>query len=842
MLRRSVRAALALALALPAALAFAAAPADAAATTYQAESATLVGGAVVGADHTGYTGTGFVGGYTDANKGNASTTFSVSAATAGSYTLGLRYADGTGSPRTLSLAVDGGAAQQISLPATTNWDSWSTQTVTISLTAGSHAVAYKFGSSDTGNANLDSLTLTGPASTGGGGTSNGGYEAENAALSGGAVAATDHTGYTGSGFVSGYTDANKGNATTTFTLNATSAGNYALGLRYANGTGVGMTLSLSVDGQGAQQIALPATTNWDTWSSQSTTVALSAGNHTVAYRFGSSDSGNVNLDSLTVTAVAAPPPPTGTRGATLPYTEYEAEAGQSTGSVLAPNRTYSNETSEASGRRAVRLSATGQYVKITLTAATNSLVVRFCIPDSADGTGQTQPLSLYAGSTRLTDLSLSSTYSWLYGDSFGTNDPSKGLPHRFFDETHVLIGSWPAGTVLTLQKDAGDNAAYYDIDLIDTEQVAPAGTQPSGSVSLASYGATANDGTDDTNAFTSAVSAAQGKTLWIPAGTFNINSRINLANVTVTGAGMWYSTLRGTNGKGGLFATGSNVHISNLFINGDNRYRNDSAFDTGIEGNFGSSSGVSAVWIEHTKVGMWIDSGTRGLTVTGMRIRDTFADGVNIHADVQDSSVAQSSFRGTGDDALAMFSEGAPVTRCSFVNDTVQLPLLGNGIGIYGGNGNSATNDTVTDTVYADAGLAVSTRFNPVPFSGTTTVSGVTMTRTGGYEPVGGKYLAGLLVLADTSNITTPVAISYLDILDSTRDGILLRGTSSGRTITGLTLDHVTVNGAGYYGINTDTVTGSATLSYVTVIGASAGGLNNPAGYTFNRGAGNSGF
>jgi len=162
--------------------------------------------------------------------------------------------------------------------------------------------------------------------------------------------------------------------------------------------------------------------------------------------------------------------------------------------VLAPNRTYSNETSEASGRQAVRLSATGQYVKITLTAATNSLVVRFCIPDSADGTGQTQPLGLYAGSTRLTDLSLSSTYSWLYGDSFGTNDPSKGLPHRFFDETHVLIGSWPAGTVLTLQKDAGDNAAYYDIDLIDTEQVAAAGTQPSGSVSLASYGATANDG------------------------------------------------------------------------------------------------------------------------------------------------------------------------------------------------------------------------------------------------------------------------------------------------------------------------------------------------------------
>ena len=53
----------------------------------EAENGTLSGGAVVATDHPGYTGTGFVGGMTDGNKGNAQVAFSVSAATASSYSV-----------------------------------------------------------------------------------------------------------------------------------------------------------------------------------------------------------------------------------------------------------------------------------------------------------------------------------------------------------------------------------------------------------------------------------------------------------------------------------------------------------------------------------------------------------------------------------------------------------------------------------------------------------------------------------------------------------------------------------------------------------------------------------
>ena len=158
-----------------------------------------------------------------------------------------------------------------------------------------------------------------------------------------------------------------------------------------------------------------------------------------------------------------------------------------------------------------------------------------------------------------------------------------------------------------------------------------------------------------------------------------------------------------------------------------------------------------------------------------------------------------------GDDALAMFSEGSPVTNSAFTFDTVQAPMLADRVGIYGGTGNRAENNLLADTVTASAGIAVSTRFGPVPFSGTTTVAHNTLTRTGGYEPNWGSQLGAIWIYADTADITTPVLVTET------------------------------------YGIDLNAA-GSATFSYVAVSGAVSGGLNNLTGYTVVRGAGNSGF
>lgn len=74
-----------------------------------------------------------------------------------------------------------------------------------------------------------------------------------------------------------------------------------------------------------------------------------------------------------------------TRGAKVPFAEVEAEHAHHNGQVIGNDRTYTKLSSEASGRRAVTLSAVGQFVEFTMPVRANSLVLRTSIPDSPDG-------------------------------------------------------------------------------------------------------------------------------------------------------------------------------------------------------------------------------------------------------------------------------------------------------------------------------------------------------------------------------------------------------------------------------------------------------------------------
>ncbi len=378
--------------------------------------------------------------------------------------------------------------------------------------------------------------------------------------------------------------------------------------------------------------------------------------------------------------------------------------------------------------------------------------------------------------------------------------------------------------------------------LLDAEQALAAGTAPTGALSITSYGAVPNNGSDATLAINTAIAAgaAQNKPVWIPVGTFRITAKIDVAGVKVYGARPWYSVIQSTGPRGGFFGTGSNVTLAAFAIFGDVRVRDDNGSDGALDGNFGSGSLIQNLWIEHTKVGLWADSGTNGLYVVGTRIRDTFADGVNIHANVTNVRVDQSTVRNTGDDGLAMFSEGSAVTGSAYTFNTVQAPALANGIGIgiFGGTGNRVEDNIVADTVTAGSGITVGTRFNPVPLSGTTSIRRNTLLRTGGFEDNWNSAIGALWIYADSAPIAAPIVVEDLTVSDSTYQGVLL---SFQKSITQLSFDRVTIAGAGAYGIETN-ATGSASIAHTTVTGAAAGGLLNDGGYTLVRGAGNSGF
>ena len=100
--------------------------------------------------------------------------------------------------------------------------------------------------------------------------------------------------------------------------------------------------------------------------------------------------------------------PSGT-GATVPFTEYEAESASTNGTIIGPSFAQGSLPSEASGREAVQLTATGQYVKFTLTSPANAFDLHYALAQGASGT-----LSVYVNGTKLSqELSLTSAYSYI---------------------------------------------------------------------------------------------------------------------------------------------------------------------------------------------------------------------------------------------------------------------------------------------------------------------------------------------------------------------------------------------------------------------------------------------
>ncbi|WP_435857781.1 CBM35 domain-containing protein [Streptomyces umbrinus] len=124
-------------------------------------------GLATASDHSGYTGTGFLAGFE--NTGDA-LTVDTSVETTGRYRFAVRYANGVAGDsqhkrRTLTLSIDG-TDRTLSLPTTSDWDSWAQAASSVQLDAGRHTISLKRATGDSGNVNIDSLALLQPNSAG----------------------------------------------------------------------------------------------------------------------------------------------------------------------------------------------------------------------------------------------------------------------------------------------------------------------------------------------------------------------------------------------------------------------------------------------------------------------------------------------------------------------------------------------------------------------------------------------------------------------------------------------------------------------------------------------------
>lgn len=566
------------------------------------------------------------------------------------------------------------------------------------------------------------------------------------------------------------------------------------------------------------------------------------------------------------------------RGAAVPYTEYEAEAGDYQGTLLKSDKKrtfgHTNFATESSGRQSVRLDATGQYVEVTSTVPSNSIVVRNSIPDAPGGGGTEATISLYVDDTFVRKLTLSSKHSWLYGDTDSpeglTNRPQADA-RRLFDESNALLGqSYPAGTKFRLQRDAGDSASFYVIDLIDLEQVAPPTAQPAGCTSITAYGAVPNDGIDDTESIQRAVTANQNGDIgcvWIPPGQWRQEQKIltddplnrgqynqvGIRDVTIRGAGMWHSqlyTLTPPQDAGGInhphegnfgFDIDDNTKISDIAIFGSGTIRGgdgNAEGGVGLNGRFGKNTKITNVWLEHANVGVWVGRDYDnipdlwgpgdGVEFTGMRIRNTYADGINFANGTRNSTVFNSSLRYTGDDSLAVWSSkyvknpSVDVGHDNhFRNNTIQMPWRANGIAVYGGYGNTIENNIISDTMNYP-GIMLATDHDPLPFSGQTLIANNALYRTGGAFWGEAQEFGAITLFAAGQDIPG-VTIRDTDIHDSTYDGIQFKsggGAVPGARISNVRIDN-SVNGSGI--LAHGGARGSATLTDVTITGSADG-------------------
>jgi len=491
-------------------------------------------------------------------------------------------------------------------------------------------------------------------------------------------------------------------------------------------------------------------------------------------------------------------------GADMPWTTYEAEGMKTTGLVLGPRYDPNLVETESSGQKCVKLAAAGDFLEFTAGAKANALVIRYSLPDAKEGGGINAGLDLYVNGAKVRALALTSRYSWLYGRYPFSNQPAEGKPRNFYDELRVKGLKIGRDDVIRLQR-ADADAAYCIVDLVDLEDVPGPLPAPANGLSVLDFGADQRGELDATSALRKCVAEAQkqGRPVWVPAGDYKLTGEILVpSSVTVQGAGMWHTTFVGDSSLYEQSArrvrfklAGRNIHLADFSVIGRLNYRNDNEPNDGIVGAGIADSSVSNVWLEHTKVGIWIYNGVN-LLINGCRFRDLIADGVNLCVGTSGTVIQNCTARGTGDDCFAIWPAASDqgfvgqgprsgdnvIRRC-----TGQLTFLANGAAIYGGANNRIEDCRFTD-IGTGCGILISTTFPTSDenrrivnnFSGTTLVSNCELVRCGGYDH-SWAWRGSLQICMDRRSISG-LTVSHVTIQDSISSGmtIVAPGSSKG--------------------------------------------------------------
>uniref|UniRef100_UPI00177E78CE right-handed parallel beta-helix repeat-containing protein n=1 Tax=Catellatospora chokoriensis TaxID=310353 RepID=UPI00177E78CE len=199
---------------------------------------------------------------------------------------------------------------------------------------------------------------------------------------------------------------------------------------------------------------------------------------------------------------------------------------------------------------------------------------------------------------------------------------------------------------------------------------------------------------------------------------------------------------------------------------------------------------------------------------------DVTADGINLHQGVSNAVISDNLVRNTGDDGIALWSEagadgfdgeyGAD-RQVTVERNTVQLPMLANGIAMYGGHDNTVRANVVADIQVERGGIHVGNRFSATLLRGVTRIERNTTLRAGADHPFLATPIGALWFYAKDAPLTGEVLVTGNDLLDSRYAALQVLGSS----VTNVTITDLRVHTTGTHLLQIQSA-GSLTLTGLT--------------------------
>lgn len=519
-------------------------------------------------------------------------------------------------------------------------------------------------------------------------------------------------------------------------------------------------------------------------------------------------------------------------------TSYEAENQETTGTVIGPNRNFGTIAAEASGRRAVRLDRSDQFIRLKLAAPARGLTIRYSLSEVSRWQRKSCKLVIERDGKPLARLRLTSAYT------AGTVAQSTGghAVHHFWEEVRLLLpDSLPAGTTLSFRVAKDEATPGAAIDLIEAQEVGSAGGPPPGAVSLAHFGADPSGRRSSRAALVAAVAAArkQQRPLYIPEGHFRVDGHVEVDRVEIAGAGSWHSIVAGH--QLGLYSTrrgSSRVSLSGFALESDISTRQDRRPLATIGGTFSDSS-FTHLYLHHAKVGIWLDGPAHDLLIRNVVIADQAADGINLHRGIRNALVESNRIRNTGDDAIASWSDRISNEAIVIRNNQITAPGLANGIAIYGGRNITVAGNRVADVLVEGGGIHLGARFRATPFSGRILVADNEVVRAATIDPNWHFGVGAIWIYALERPLRADIEILRNRIEDARCEAVQLLGP---HRVDGVKVEDLLIAGplTSVFAIQTG---GSMVAASVAADGAlSNPQVELPTGFMLGQGYGNRGW